>query len=280
MQQTIDSHVHFWDPARLPYSWLQSDPLLNRPYLTDHVPQRVGENEITGIVFVQAAGDPNDALAEADFVTALAAADPRIRAIVAFAPLELGTDARPALDALKQRPLVRGVRRLLQDKPVGFARNPNFITGVRSLAAYNFSFDLCIRHWHLPDTIALVRACPEISFVLDHIGKPNIKNHLLDPWRAQISELASFPNVLCKISGLVTEADHAQWTPNDLRPYVEHVNNAFGIDRVMFGSDAPVAYLASTYTQWVETLTALLSTLTEAERKKLWHTNAATFYRV
>ena len=278
--QIIDSHVHFWDPARLAYAWLRSEPLLDRPYLSDHVPQRVGETEITGIVFVEAAGAPADALAEADFVTTLAAGDPRIRAIVAFAPLELGTGARATLDSLKQRPLVRGVRRLLQDEPLGFALNPDFIAGVQLLATYNFSFDICIRHWHLPDAIQLVRACPEIQFVLDHIGKPDIKTQLLDPWRAQISELASFPNVMCKISGLVTEADHTRWTPADLKPYIAHVIQAFGIDRVMFGSDAPVAYLASTYAKWIETLTALTSTLTEAERKKLWHTNAATFYRV
>lgn len=280
MLQTIDSHVHFWDPARLEYAWLQNEPRLYRAYLPNHVPPRVGENEIAGMIFVQADCAADQAVDEADFVSALAAQDPRIRGIVAFAPLEQGAAARPVLDALKQRPLVRGVRRLLQSESVGFALEPAFITGVHLLAAYNFTFDICIRHWHLGDAIQLVRACPEIHFVLDHIGKPDIKNHVLEPWRAQISELASLTNVLCKISGLVTEADHAHWTPEDLRPYIEHVMYAFGMDRVMFGSDAPVAYLASAYAKWLETLNDLTSTLTEAERVNLWHTNAAAFYRV
>lgn len=278
--QTIDSHTHFWDPARLDYSWLKNEPQLDRPFLADHVPSRVGTNEITGIVFVEAACAAEQTLAETDFVAALAAHDPRIRAIVAFAPLERGDAARPALQELKRRPLVRGVRRMFQDEPLGFALAPGFIQGVQLLAEYNFSFDICIRHWHLGDAIQLVRACPDVRFVLDHCGKPDIKHHLLEPWRTQISELAEFPNVWVKISGLVTEADHARWGPEDLRPYIEHVLTAFGIDRVMFGSDAPVAYLASAYERWVETLAAITSDLTEAERAKLWHDNAASFYRL
>lgn len=276
----IDSHVHFWDPDRLRYDWLETEPKLYRAYLSDHVPPRVGEREISGIVFVQADCAAEQTLAEADFVTGLAAHDSRIRGIVAFAPLERGAAARPVLDELKGRPLVRGVRRLLQDEPLGFALHPDFIAGVQSLAAYDFSFDLCIRHWHLDDAVQLVRACPSIRFVLDHCGKPDIKSHVAEPWRAQIFELAALPNILCKVSGLVTEADHARWTSDDLRPYIEHVLNAFGIDRVMFGSDAPVAYLASTYSRWVETLDEITSSLTESERAKLWHANAAGFYRV
>lgn len=278
--QTIDSHVHYWDPDRLRYNWLENEPKLYRAYLPDHVPPRAGKHEINGIIFVQADCAAEQSLAETDFVTGLLAQDPRIRGIVAFAPIERGASARPALDELKQRPLVRGVRRLLQDEPLGFALHSEFIAGVQSLAVYDFSFDICIRHRHLGDAIRLVRACPDVRFVLDHCGKPDVKNRVLEPWRAQISELAALPNILCKVSGLVTEADHAHWTTEDLRPYIEHVLEAFGMDRVMFGSDAPVAYLATTYGRWVETLDEITSPLTEAERAKLWHANAAGFYRV
>lgn len=278
--QIIDSHVHYWDPGHLTYAWLRSEPQLDRAFLADHVPTRGGTFEINGIIFVEAAGDPRDAVPEVEFVTGQSRRDPRIRGIVAFAPLEKGVQARAELDKLKKRPLVRGIRRLLQDEPVGFGLTPNFITGVQLLPDYNYTFDICIRHWHLGDAIQLVRACPRVRFVLDHFGKPDIKNHLLEPWRTQISELAALPNVNCKISGLVTEADLANWTPQDLQPYIEHVISTFGIDRVMFGSDAPVAYLASTYARWVETLDAFTSNLTESDRAKVWHANAAAFYRV
>lgn len=276
----IDSHVHFWDPQQIRYGWLANIPTLNRAYLPDHVPQSVGDAEIDGIVFVEADCDPAQGLDEVDFVTTLAEKDARIQGIVAYAPIHDAAKLPAYLDMLVQRLLVKGVRRLLQDEPIGFALQPDFIAGVQSLANYNLSFDICIRHWHLPDAIQLVRACPNIRFVLDHIGKPDIKNHVLEPWRENISVLASLENVSCKISGLVTEADAAAWTPADLQPYIENVVAAFGIDRVMFGSDAPVAYLASTYARWVETLQHATRTLSASEQEKLWYTNAKAFYRL
>ena len=116
--------------------------------------------------------------------------------------------------------------------------------------------------------------------MLDHIGKPDIRNHLLDPWREQIAALAGFPNVWCKISGLVTEADHRAWTPDDLRPYVEHVLACFGEDRVLFGGDWPVVLRASPYARWVDTLDGLTAHLSPKTRRKLWAENARRFYRL
>jgi L-fuconolactonase len=195
---------------------------------------------------------------------------------------------RAYLEKLKQNALVKGVRRLIQDEPLGFCVQENFIAGVHALAEYDFTFDICIRHWQLPDAIQLVRASPQINFVLDHCGKPDIKNHILEPWRAQIYELAKLPNVWCKLSGLVTEADPAKWMADDpspelgtsLQPYIAHVMDAFGADRVMFGSDAPVAYLASAYERWVETLQNATNDLTQEAQEKLWRANAVAFYRL
>ncbi len=168
----------------------------------------------------------------------------------------------------------------VSSRTIGFSLQPSFIAGVQSLAALDYTFDLCIRHWHLPDAIALVRQCPNVRFVLDHCGKPDIKNKVLEPWRTDLSKLAALPNVSCKLSGLVTEADHANWQPADLQPYIDTVLSAFGIDRVMFGSDAPVAYLASTYARWLETLAAATASLSSADKEKLWHNNAREFYRL
>lgn len=276
----IDSHVHYWDPKKLRYKWLETIPTLNRAFLHDHVPQTVNGAHIDGIVFVQADCAAEQSLAEVKFVTALAENDARVRGIVAFAPIEDAKHLRAHLNALKKNPLVKGVRRLIQDEPPGFCVTPNFIAGVQLLAEYEYTFDICIRHWQLPDAIQLVRACPQINFVLDHCGKPDIKNRLLRPWRKPISELASLPNVQCKVSGLVTEADMENWTRQNLQPYIEHVLEAFGSHRVMFGSDAPVAYLASTYARWVETLQRTTEDLTRGAKTKLWRTNAENFYRV
>lgn len=276
--EIIDSHVHFWDPQQLRYTWLDGLPTINRPFLTDHVPLRVGDDTIAGIVFVQAAAAADQGLAEVDFVSRLAAQDARVRGIVAFAALEQGARVRPYLEALKQNPLVKGVRRLIQDEEPGFSTQPRFVTAVQLLAQYDFTFDICIRHWQFPDALELARECPNVHFVLDHIGKPDIKNQLRKPWRAQLGELAALPNVWCKLSGLVTEADADRWRDEDLQPYIEHVIAAFGIDRVMYGSDAPVQYLASTYERWVETLQAATSSLSDADKQKLWHDNPARFY--
>jgi L-fuconolactonase len=276
----LDSHVHFWDPNHLRYAWLDGLPALNRAYLPDHVPVRVGDSKVEGIVFVQADCAPSQGLAEVEWVARLAVDDARVRGIVAFAPLEQGTGAREGLVKLARQPMVKGVRRLIQDERAGFAAQPDFIAGVRALAEFQFSFDICIRHYQLPEAIELARQCPNVQFVLDHLGKPDIKHGELEPWRAQIKTLAALENVFCKISGLVTEADWQNWQPAALQPYVDAVLDAFGINRVMFGSDAPVLYLASTYEGWVTTLRALTDKLRADERQKLWRDTARAFYRL
>jgi L-fuconolactonase len=148
------------------------------------------------------------------------------------------------------------------------------------LSEFDLSFDLCITHRQLPDVIELVRLCPGTRFVLDHEGKPDIRQHLLDPWREQIKELATFENVDCKISGLVTEADHQHWTAEELTSYVMQVLTVYGEDRVMFGGDWPVLLLASSYQRWVETLEMLTSHMSSSALRKLWSENARRIYRL
>jgi L-fuconolactonase len=129
-------------------------------------------------------------------------------------------------------------------------------------------------------TIDMVRACPETQFVLDHLGKPGVRAGMVEPWRAQLTELAEFPNVVCKISGIVTEAHHTAWTADDLKLYVEHALEVFGEDRVLFGGDWPVVTLASSYRRWVETLDELTRGLSVEARRKLWADNARRVYRL
>jgi L-fuconolactonase len=203
--------------------------------------------------------------------------------MVLWAPLEFGEQVRAFLDALVaiDAKRLKGIRRIIQFEPdLEFCLRPRFVRGVQLLSEYSLSFDICIDHRHLANTLRLVAQCPNTSFILDHIGKPNIKDHGLEPWRAQIRELASFPNVACKVSGLVTEADHKTWTPADLAPYVSHVIEAFGEDRVVFGGDWPVATQAAAYPRWVATLDDLTTDLSPAAKRKLWSDNARRFYRL
>jgi L-fuconolactonase len=173
------------------------------------------------------------------------------------------------------------VRRLLQgERDPAFCLQPGFIRGVELLPDFGFSFDICVKHHQLPAVVELVRRCPGTRFVLDHVGKPDIAAGLLDPWRESIAALAALPNVDCKVSGMVTEADPAAWSAADLAPYVAHVLAAFGEDRVLFASDWPVVTLAATYRRWVETLDGLTAGLAEMARRKLWAENARRVYRL
>jgi L-fuconolactonase len=278
----VDAHLHLWDPQHFEIPWLAGNDLLHQRYAPAEYAAHAEGVAVEAMVYLEVDVDPHYALLEPGWVAARAKDDPRIKAIVAHAPLEHGERARSFLDALvATTPLVRGVRRLLQgESDVNFCLRPDFVRGVQLLAAYGLSFDICIYHPQLAAATELVRRCPEVSFILDHLGKPNIKDHGLEPWRAQMRELAALPNVICKVSGAVTEADRAHWTGADLRPYVEHAIEVFGEDRVAFGGDWPVVLMASSYRRWVETLDELTAGLSEPARRKLWAENAKRFYRI
>lgn len=276
----IDTHVHFWDPARLRYDWLATVPAINRPFLTADLLDATNDLALEKMVFVQADTAREQAIDEAAWVSELAVGEPRIAGIVADARLEWGEAVRPQLDGLSTYPLVKGVRRLIQSEPLGFAVEDHFVRGVQILAQYGFSFDLCIYHPQLADVLSLVAQCPNVAFVLDHIGKPDIRNGLLDPWKRQIADLAAFSNVYCKLSGMVTEADPTAWTAADLRPYADHILATFGADRIMFGGDWPVVTLAASYRRWFETALSFIDELSAAEQSKILRENAIRFYRL
>ena len=252
--------------------WLDGDAWLNRPFGPDKFADDTAGLGVEGIVYIEVGATPAYGLLEAEW----ASQQPRVAAVVASAPMEDGEAARSYLTALKKIKRVHGVRRLIQQEVDDFA--VRLIDGVRVLPEYNLSFDICIRHEQLPSTIEMVRQCPETRFILDHLGKPAIKAGQLDPWRAQITELAGLPNVACKVSGAVTEADQQAWTPHDLEPFVQHVLSSFGEDRVLFGSDWPVVTHAASYQRWVDTLQELTRDLAEHAQQKLWGENARRVY--
>ena len=277
----VDTHVHLWDLQRQRYQWIPGVPAINKNHLPADYRRACGPVEVAKMVFVQCDCVPEQALQEAEWVTGLAREEPRIRGIVARASLENGDAVVPHLEKLAALPLVKGVRRLIQgEADPEFPVRPKFVRAVQLLHAHGFSFDLCLKHPQLAATIKLVRQCPDVRFVLDHIGKPDIKSGTLDPWRAELRELAQMENVWCKLSGLVTEADHAAWKPADLRPYIDPAIACFGFDRVMFGSDWPVSTLATDYPRWVATLDELLRGCSADELRRFYVTNAENFYRV
>ena len=273
----IDSHLHFWNPQVLRYDWLKGVPELNHPFEVAEFQQATENLSIDGVVFVEADCAPEENVAEADWVAALPAP---IKGIVAYAPLENGAAAKATLDQLAQRPLVKAIRRLVQAEPIGFAVQPKFIEGVRLLADYNLAFDIGVRHIQLADALVLIAACPNVHFVLNHIGKPNIADHDIEHWRELMTAISGFDNVDVKFSGLVTEADRDRWTVDDLRPYVDVILKEFTPARLMFGSDWPVCTLAASYARWFGTAQALLQSLSSDEQQQIFAGTATRAYQL
>lgn len=276
----VDTHVHLWNPAKLRYPWLEEVPSLNRSFLLEDYRSACGAIDVEAMIFLECDAHPDDSLKEAAWVTSLSKEEPRIKGIVASAPLEKGEAAESVLEELADNPLVKGIRRLIQSESLEFCVQPDFIKGVQMLEKFGLSFDICIYHPQLANTVKLVQSCPGVQFILDHIGKPDIKDQRLEPWKREIKALAALPNVLCKISGLVTEADVDSWTDDDLRPYIDHVIESFGFDRVIYGSDWPVSTQATEYPRWVETLDWAVEGCSDDELRKLFHDNAVQFYRI
>ncbi|MGE0240323.1 MAG: amidohydrolase [Parvibaculaceae bacterium] len=277
----VDAHVHLCDPARLGYGWMKHAPSLNRRVLPADVAQAATPVEIDRFVFVEVDVDLPQHLDEAEWVAGLAATDRRIAAMVASLRLEHGEAVSGELDRLRRTTLLRGIRRLIQaETDPDFCIRPGFIAGLKLLAPHDLSFDICILHHQLPSVVRMVEQCPEVRFVLDHIGKPEIRSGLLDPWRRHLAELARLPNVFCKISGVVTEADHANWTRDEVRPYIVHAIESFGFERVMYGGDWHVLGLASPYPRWVEVVDWVVAGATAEEKRKLFRDNAIRFYRL
>jgi L-fuconolactonase len=277
----VDSHVHFWNPAQLRYSWLDGLPALNRAFLPADFAAASADSNVSKIIFVEGGCEPSHGLTEVGWACVLANDEPRLKGIVAHASLEKGESVCAELGALTSCPLVKGVRRNLQgERDADFCLRPEFLAGARLLAAFGFTFDLCIQHDQLRAVAELARRAPEVNFVLDHLGKPDVRGKKTGPWTADLKALAALPNVYCKISGLTTEADWGNWRPVDLKFYFDWALECFGFDRVLFGGDWPVATLATGYQRWLDTVRDFLSFAPSTSQIKLFQTNAERIYRV
>lgn len=271
----IDSHQHFWNYSPEEYGWINdSMSVLRRDFLPAHLEEEIAKAGVDGVVPVQA----RQTLAETEWLLDLAGRHAFIRGVVGWAPL-VDRHVADILESLAARPKLRGVRHVLQDEPdKRHMLRDDFTAGIRSLQRFGLVYDILIYERHLPQTIEFVDRHPNQIFVLDHIAKPRIRERLLSPWRENIRELARRENVYCKISGMVTEADHRRWTERDLEPYLDSVLEAFKPGRLMFGSDWPVCLLACDYATWFRFVSQTLQRLSADEQGMIWGGTAISVY--
>ena len=275
----IDTHQHLWDLDKLSYVWTKGNPTLNRSFrLTDYRDATKGL-DIVKTVFLECDVDEQFQVDEAKYICLLAEKkENKLAGVVASARPE-----KPGFEEYLNKiahPNLKGIRRILHVVPDDTIDQPGFIDNVNKLAKYHLSFDICVLARQLPIAIRLIKECPGVQFILDHCGNPRIMEKEFSPWSDRIAEIASYPNVVGKVSGIVTNAEPKKWTPMDLKPYVDHMIKSFGWERVMFGSDWPVCLLNGTYKHWADALKVITKEAGEAKQRKLFHDNAARVYRL
>ena len=273
----IDSHQHFWQLGRFDYPWMSSDlGVLYRDYLPADLAPIIARNGITNTVLVQA----SNSVAESRWLLELADANSFIAGVVGWVDLaSVEIDAQ--LDEVCAHPKFKGVRHLVESEPHDdWLVQPHVLSGLRKLSARGLSYDLLVHTRHLQYVPQVAERCPDLNLVIDHLAKPPIARNEFKDWSEALKSVARIPNIHCKLSGLVTEANWSSWQTNDLRPYVDHAFELFGADRMMFGSDYPVCLLASSYDRVLASFQELLGGLSDSDRDKIFGQNATRFYRL
>jgi L-fuconolactonase len=271
----IDAHQHFWKADRGDYHWMTpAVPVLCRDYLPEDLQPYLKKHSIDRTILVQAA----QTQAETDFLLDLAEQHKFIAGVVGWLDLESPSFA-VEFDAYRAKPKFIGIRPMLQDLPDDeWILRPRVMDSLRLLAKHDFPFEFLTYTRHLPHILKVLDQVPGLRAVVDHISKPEIKRKVMEPWRSLMAEVARYPNVWCKLSGMITEADHQSWNADTLAPYVQHVFDCFGPQRVMFGSDWPVCLLAGSYDQVIEALQTILKPRLAQNEADVFGENAARFY--
>jgi predicted TIM-barrel fold metal-dependent hydrolase len=276
----IDTHLHIVDQGALRYPWLAGAPALNRDFLYDEYAREARRGGIGHALHMEVDVDPADIQAEIDYVAAKSrTAGSLVRGAIAACRPE-DADFPAFLDRQRANPFVKGFRRVLHVMPDDTSEDPRFRENVRRLGGTGLTFDLCVLPRQLPQAMALIDLAPDVQFILDHCGVPDVKGGGLDPWRAHMTEIAKRPNVAGKISGVVAYADADNWTVDTLRPYVDHTIGAFGWDRVVWGSDWPVCTLGGGLSTWIAATHALIAGASADEKAKLLSENARRIWRL
>ena len=273
----IDSHQHFWYYEPLRDGWITEEmSVLKRNFLPDQVKGLLNQEGLNGCVAVQA----DQSEGETEFLIGLAREDKFIKGVVGWVDL-MSDQLEERLTYFSQHAVVKGFRHILQaEKDRAFMLRPAFKKGITALQQAGFTYDLLVYPDQLSYVLELVRSFPGQPFVLDHLGKPDIKKGTLEKWRRNILEIGRHPNVYCKVSGMVTEADWKGWKAEDFTPCLDAVTEAFGTDRLMFGSDWPVCLLAASYSQVAELVKKYFASYGKEARSAIMGANAVRFYHL
>ena len=273
----IDSHQHFWQYSPAEYPWISERmSAIRRDFFPPDLKAELTGSGIDAAISVQA----SQTIAETRWLLELARENDFLLGVVGWVPL-IGSNVADLLGKLAHEPKLVGIRHILHDEPDDFYMlRDDFNRGIRELRLFKLPYDILIFERHLSQTITFVDRHPDQIFIVDHLAKPRAKDLELSPWRENIEALARRPNVYCKLSGLVTEAEWNSWSEAELRPYIEVVLTAFEPRRVMFGSDWPVCLVAASYSQWVETVANAISRLSIPEQERIWSGTAGEVYRI
>ncbi|CBK24596.2 uncharacterized protein [Blastocystis hominis] len=274
----IDSHQHFWHYDPVEFAWLNEDmKSLRRDFLPPELKNHLEAYGMDGTVAVQARQSEE----ETNFLLGLAEQYPEVvRGVVGWLDLR-ADDIEEKLALYSKRDKLVGVRHIVQDEPDDeFLLRENFLRGISLLKKYNLTYDILIYPKHLKVAKEFVAKFPDQPFVIDHIAKPFIKDHIIGEWEQGIRDLAAFPNVFVKVSGMVTEGNWANWKEEDFTPYLDIIFDAFGVDRVMVGSDWPMMTLCGEYGQVVDIVKKYISKFSEADQAKIMGGNAIRFYKL
>lgn len=272
----VDAHQHFWKYSASEYEWIDdSVDRLRRDFMPADLAAEMRAARVNAAVSVQA----RQSLAETDWLLDLADQHDFLAGVVGWAPIA-GPSFAEDLERIATHPKLKGLRHLLQGEEDAYMLQMSFQHGLDQLLPTGLVYDIVIYERQLPSALELVDRNPRQVFVLDHVAKPKIQDGVLSPWRENMEEMASRPNVYCKLSGMVTEADRSEWTPADLAPYFDTVLEAFGPERLLAGSDWPVCTVAASYPQWWQTLRDALGALSPSEQEKILGGNTVRVYNL
>lgn len=272
----IDAHQHFWRYHPVTHEWINAEmTAIRKDFLPADLAPVLERNKIDGCVAVQA----DQSEQETEFLLGLAKENAFIKGVVGWVDLR-AEDIEERLAHYKQNSDLKGFRHILQGEEPGFMLQPDFLKGISLLNDHGFSYDVLIFPQHLEAALQLVRHFPQQSFVIDHLAKPGIKDHLIDEWKKGIGAIAEHPNVYCKVSGMVTEADWQNWKPADLYPYLDVVTEAFGTGRLIYGSDWPVCLVAASYDEMIAPVKEYYASFSASEQQKIFGANAMDFYHL
>ena len=276
LKGSIDAHQHFWHYHPVQHSWINDEmAVIRKDFLPEDLQPVLQENGVEGCIAVQA----DQTEAETDFLLQLAAENNFIKGVVGWVDLQ-AKNLQDRLEHYAHVPAIKGFRHILQGEKPEFMLQSSFKSGFGLFKYYNFTYDILIYPRHLPAALQLVKQFPDLPFVVDHIAKPYIKNGLIDKWKKDMIAIAQYPNVHCKISGMVTEADMRNWKQPDFAPYLDVVTEAFGINRIMYGSDWPVCLAAGSYNAVMGIVKKYFAAFSASEQQSFFSKNASAFYHL